>query len=141
IAKLVPAETSKTVWGNYATANSYSEDETAAKRRFITEFIENTHSRLVWDLGCNTGDYSATALAAALILVVVALGAGFFVGLKFGVRYQIDTECCQLPLSRSLFVNAKEKLGLVTFYSQMHQDKWVMRMRFWKAAHRDMLLA
>jgi ribosomal protein L11 methylase PrmA len=74
IAKLVPADISKTVWGNYATANNYTEDEAAAKRRFITEFIENTRSRLVWDLGCNIGDYSATALAA---------GAHYVVGFDF----------------------------------------------------------
>jgi SAM-dependent methyltransferase len=74
IAKLLPSETSKTVWGNYATANSYTGEEETAKRRFITEFIENTHSRLVWDLGCNTGDYSATALAA---------GADYVVGFDF----------------------------------------------------------
>jgi ribosomal protein L11 methylase PrmA len=74
IAKLLPSETSKTVWGNYATANSYTREEETAKRRFITEFIENTHSRLVWDLGCNTGDYSATALAA---------GADYVVGFDF----------------------------------------------------------
>jgi methyltransferase FkbM-like protein len=74
---------------------------------------------------------SKTALSIiALVLVVVALGAGFFVGLKFGWRYQIDAECCQLPLSRSLVVSVKEKLGLVTFYSQDRQDKWVSETVF-----------
>src|SRR5262245_19120902 len=65
--------------------------------------------------------------AAVLIipLLLVAAPLASYVGLKFRARYQIDTECCQLPLSRSLVVNTKEKLGLVTFYSQMHQDKWV----------------
>ena len=65
-----------------------------------------------------------------LVLVAVSLGAGFFVGLKLGVRYQIDAECCQLPLSRSLRVTAKEKLGLVTFYSQTGEDKWVSEAVF-----------
>ena len=74
IAKLVPADTSKTVWGNYATANTYTDDEAAAKRRFIAEFIEHTHPRLVWDLCCNTGNYSATALAA---------GAHYVIGFDF----------------------------------------------------------
>jgi Methyltransferase FkbM domain len=73
---------------------------------------------------------SKTALAMiAVLLVAVALGAGF-VGLKLGVRYQIDAECCQLPLSRSLLVTAKEKLGLVTFYSQTGEDKWVSEAVF-----------
>jgi hypothetical protein len=65
----------------------------------------------------------------AVLLVAVALGSGF-VGLKLGVRYQINAECSQLPLSRSLVVSAKEKLGLATFYSQMGQDKWVSEKVF-----------
>src|SRR5262249_41731195 len=69
--------------------------------------------------------FSKAALSLiAPLLVAVALVAGF-VGLKFGARYQVNAECCQLPLSRSLVVSAKERLGLVTFYSQMGQDKWV----------------
>jgi hypothetical protein len=60
----------------------------------------------------------------AVLLVAVALGSGF-VGLKLGVRSQLNAECCQIPLSRSFVVSAKEKLGLATFYSQMGQDKWV----------------
>src|SRR5262245_40117190 len=73
---------------------------------------------------------AALSLIAVLLVAVALWAAGFFIGLKFGARYQIDTECCQLPLSRSLVVNAKEKLGLVTFYSQMHQDKWVSEAVF-----------
>jgi Methyltransferase FkbM domain len=65
----------------------------------------------------------------AVLLVAVALGSGF-VGLKLGVRYQMNKECCQLSLSRSFVVSAKEKLGLVTFYSQMGQDKWVSEAVF-----------
>jgi hypothetical protein len=65
----------------------------------------------------------------AVLLVLVALGSGF-VGEKLGVRYQMNAECCQLPLSRSLVVSAKEKLGLATFYSQMGQDKWVSERVF-----------
>ena len=73
---------------------------------------------------------SKTALSMiAVLLGAVALVAGF-VGLKLGVHYRIDQECCQLPLSRSLLVTAKEKLGLVTFYSEMGQDKWVSEKVF-----------
>jgi hypothetical protein len=66
----------------------------------------------------------------APVLIATVLGAGFLLGLKFGVRYQIDMECCQLPLSQSLILSAKEKLGLVRFYSQMGQDKWVSETVF-----------
>jgi hypothetical protein len=65
----------------------------------------------------------------AVLLVAVALGSGY-VGLKLGARYQINASCCQIPLSQSLVVSAKEILGLTTFYSQMGQDKWVSEAIF-----------
>jgi FkbM family methyltransferase len=71
----------------------------------------------------------AAVLTIAVLLVAVALGSGY-VGLKLGARYQINVECCQIPLSRSLIVSAKEILGLATFYSQMGQDKWVSEKVF-----------
>jgi hypothetical protein len=66
----------------------------------------------------------ATALVAGAVFGAVVFGSAY-IGLRFGVRYQRDAECCQLSLSRSVLTSAKEKLGLVTFYSQMGQDKWV----------------
>jgi FkbM family methyltransferase len=71
----------------------------------------------------------AALLIIAVLLVAVAIGSAF-VGLKLGVRHQINASCCQLPLSQSLIVSVKEKLGLVTFYSQMGQDKWVSEKVF-----------
>ena len=65
-----------------------------------------------------------TALVAGAVFGAVALGSAY-VGLRLGARYQRDAECCQLSLSRSVLTSAKERLGLVTFYSQMGQDKWV----------------
>jgi len=84
-------------------------------------------------LGCSWPGMIQLSRAAlsmiAVVLVAVALGS-VFVGLKLGVRYQINQECCQIPLSRSLVVSAKEFLGLATFYSQMGQDKWVSEAVF-----------
>jgi FkbM family methyltransferase len=68
-------------------------------------------------------------LMMAVLLVAVALVSGY-VGLKLGVRYQIDASCCNLPLSRSLVVSAKEILGLARFYSQIGEDKWVSEAIF-----------
>ena len=65
----------------------------------------------------------------AVLLVAVALGSGYL-GLKLGARYQFDASCCQLPLSRSLVVSAKEILGLARFYSQIGEDKWVSEAIF-----------
>lgn len=70
IAGLVPADTGLTVWGNYASDNTYSSAEASVKRKFVSEFVARTQPRLVWDLGCNTGDYSAAALAAGARSVI-----------------------------------------------------------------------
>ncbi len=73
---------------------------------------------------------SKTALLMAAVLIgAIALGSAY-VGLKLGRRHQRDAECCQLSLYRSLTAGAKEELGLVTFYSQMGQDKWVSEAVF-----------
>jgi FkbM family methyltransferase len=65
----------------------------------------------------------------AVLLLAVALGSAY-VGLKLGARYQINDECCRLPLSRSLILSVKEKLGLVRFYSELGQDKWASESVF-----------
>ncbi len=70
IAGLQPADTGKTVWGDYAHANTYTSAAEQAKRRFIAEFAAATKPNLLWDLGCNTGEYSAEALAAGARAVI-----------------------------------------------------------------------
>lgn len=63
-----------TVWGDYATDNSYSSDEAEKKRGNVAEFA-NTHAPGTFlDIGCNSGAYSA---------VMLKNGAGFGVGLEF----------------------------------------------------------
>lgn len=70
IAKLHPADTGRTVWEDYAQNHTYTSEEEAAKRRFVTEFVSHTRPNLLWDLGCNTGDYSAVALKAGARAVI-----------------------------------------------------------------------
>ena len=65
--------------------------------------------------------YPSLAIIAVLLLTVVLASA--YVGLKLGVRYHINDECCRLPLFQSLMVSVEEKLGLVRFYSELGQDK------------------
>jgi len=65
-----------------------------------------------------------TLLMTAVFIGAIVLGSAY-VGLKLGRQNQKDAECCLLPLSRSVVVSAEEELGLVTFYSDMGQDKWV----------------
>jgi ribosomal protein L11 methylase PrmA len=70
IAKLAPADTSKTVWGDYDKTHSYSSDEAVAKHKFVADFVSHVKPALLWDLGCNTGEYTETALDAGATYVV-----------------------------------------------------------------------
>lgn len=74
ISKLEPRKSGATVWQNYANDNSYVDNETERKRDFVTEFIRSVEPELVFDIGCNTGDYSILALES---------GARRAVGLDF----------------------------------------------------------
>jgi len=64
IARLRLGGSGQTEWGDYAETNSYSSDEEQAKRRFVAEFVAAARPETVWDLGCNTGEYSELALTS-----------------------------------------------------------------------------
>jgi ribosomal protein L11 methylase PrmA len=70
LASLHPADTGKTVWGEYAHSHTYSGAEAEAKRRFISEFAAQVRPGTLVDLGCNTGDYSIGALEGGATRVV-----------------------------------------------------------------------
>jgi ribosomal protein L11 methylase PrmA len=73
IEKLRPAH-DQTVWADYAGQTSYNTDEVSAKRAFVAKMTAAEKPPLLFDLGCNTGDYSEVALEA---------GAGSVVGFDF----------------------------------------------------------
>jgi len=64
----------ETVWGDYAQDNSYAAPEAAAKRDFVSQMVSATKPGLLFDLGCNSGDYSLAAIEA---------GAGSVIGFDF----------------------------------------------------------
>lgn len=70
IARLEPADRVRSVWRDYAKEHSYSDDEVTAKKAFVGAFAGATRPRLLWDLGCNTGDYSKVALQAGAEAVI-----------------------------------------------------------------------
>lgn len=70
ISKLRPRGASKTVWADYATNHSYDDREHEAKHRFVGAFASKARPRLLWDLGCNTGEYSELSLASGAKSVV-----------------------------------------------------------------------
>jgi len=69
IAKLeVPSH--KTVWGDYAANTSYAAPEALAKHELVKEMVAAIQPGLLYDLGCNTGDYSKSALEAGAKKVI-----------------------------------------------------------------------
>jgi ribosomal protein L11 methylase PrmA len=70
ISKLEPADSDKTTWRHYATNNSYSAGQAELKKRLVIEFASHVKPKLLWDLGCNTGEYSEAALNAGAEYVV-----------------------------------------------------------------------
>jgi ribosomal protein L11 methylase PrmA len=77
ISALEPADRGKTVWGDYAGHTSYVADETERKRALIAEFAASVRPPMIWDIGCNTGDYAKSALES---------GAAYAVGFDFDQR-------------------------------------------------------
>lgn len=59
-----------TEWSGYAGHTSYGDAETEAKQAFIREFVSAVRPAQLWDVGCNTGDYSAVALEAGARSVI-----------------------------------------------------------------------
>jgi ribosomal protein L11 methylase PrmA len=70
IARLQPVGAKATAWGDYPETNSYSAEEKAAKVTLVRRFVEHTKPTLVWDVGCNTGEYAALALASGAQRVI-----------------------------------------------------------------------
>lgn len=70
IAGLQPAGAAGSVWSEYADANTYAESEYAEKRTVIAAFCEKRKPAMLWDIGCNSGDFAATALEAGAHFVV-----------------------------------------------------------------------
>ena len=93
IARLEPADTGPTVWGDYAQTHSYASHEHEQKHRFVAEFVETVRPRELWDLGCNTGDFSMTALEAGTANTIgfdadqKALDLGFSRSSQEGARF------------------------------------------------------
>ena len=97
IAGLEPRDRSRTVWSDYACNHSYASAEQEKKRQFVGEFATQTKPAMLWDLGCNSGDYSSVALTA---------GAGRAIG------FDADQDALDQAFERA----ASERLDLLPLY-------------------------
>lgn len=67
-------QSTKTVWEDYAGSNSYDDERRVAKHAFVTKHVAQWAPKRLVDVGCNSGDFSQTALEA---------GAGSVLALDF----------------------------------------------------------
>jgi ribosomal protein L11 methylase PrmA len=74
----------RSFWSDYDPSESYSSGACQSKTMFVESQLSFRSPRMVWDCGCNTGDYSL--LAARHADVVVALDADPVVINKLYVR-------------------------------------------------------
>lgn len=63
IANLRPPD-KVTAWSDYADHTSYSSAEASAKRDLVQRMVREAAPSLLFDMGCNTGDYADIALQA-----------------------------------------------------------------------------
>ena len=108
VEKLKPPSSQRSPWQNYEQTAQYTHDERAAKARFVGEMIRACGATTVWDLGCNSGEYSEIALSSGARSVIGfepdpgALNAAFQRARTKGLNF--------LPLSLDL-TNPSPSLG------------------------------
>jgi hypothetical protein len=65
-----PFATEDTTWSSYEVENSYLAEEERRKQAFVSDFVGRLRPSIIWDLGCNSGLYSETAIRAGAQYVV-----------------------------------------------------------------------
>lgn len=76
ISGLRPTGVDDTVWSSYVNDHNYTDREVIVKRAFVADFAAATKPSQIWDMGCNTGDYSKVALES---------GASYAIGFESDV--------------------------------------------------------
>lgn len=99
INKLSDGEDKKSTWSDYEKNNSYSDQETSAKTAFLERAIRESQPETVWDIGCNSGQFSEVCLNA---------------GAKNAVGFDFDLKTVGMAFQRS----KDKRLNLLT----LHQD-------------------
>jgi SAM-dependent methyltransferase len=61
----------RTTWGDYETDHSYAEKSYSAKKAFVEQVVKARRRKLVWDVGCNTGTFSAIAASNSDYVVAI----------------------------------------------------------------------
>lgn len=59
-----------TTWSDYESTRLYRDEALAAKQEFVRDFVAAMRPRLLWDLGCNAGEFAFLAHDAGAAYVV-----------------------------------------------------------------------
>lgn len=97
IGGLEPKGNGATTWEDYPEQNSYRADDVAAKREFVAAFVAAKRPAVLWDIGCNTGDYARLALDA-------------------GARYVVGFDADHGALERAVVRSARDELAFLPLY-------------------------
>ena len=95
-------------WSDYATARSYTPEDYERKKKFVGDFIRAKPRRLVWDLGCNTGDFSRLAAGHAEYVVSMDADPWVIEGLYQGLRQEKNRKILPLVMN---FANTSSAQG------------------------------
>jgi SAM-dependent methyltransferase len=60
----------ETTWSHYDAIRNYNEQEIEQKHRFLEAVIREEKPKTLWDIGCNTGEFSLVSLEAGADYVV-----------------------------------------------------------------------
>mgnify|MGYP001170871095 FL=1 len=87
ISGLRPRDAGAGPWSEYADCSNYSADESGKKEAFVADFATRTKPKILWDIGCNTGDYTKAALAA---------------GTERAIGFEYDAKTLEIAFERSV---------------------------------------
>lgn len=62
IQNLDITKNSESIWKNYSENTTYSPTSSTKKKKFVGKFCQQEKPKILWDLGCNSGEYSKLAL-------------------------------------------------------------------------------
>lgn len=70
IKKLKINDKQETNWQQYAEHNHYQDEAKQKKLTFVSEFAATIKPNTIWDIGCNSGDFSVAALNAGAKMAI-----------------------------------------------------------------------
>jgi ribosomal protein L11 methylase PrmA len=125
---LEPKENQRSTWGDYAKDNTYKAHENDIKASFIKKFMEKIKPALVYDLGCNSGEFSEVAACS---------GADEVIGFDFD----------QIAIEKAYARSSKKSLNFLPLYfdavNPSPDQGWRQseRLGFEKRVNADAILA